>query len=157
LNLDLVMTQEGKMPETARFYDRETVTIMKLAFDEACAGLPPGRATQSARALVAECILKAAAAGERDPESAPMHCRASIERRDGCLAPPANSGPRRACQVRRDDVRLDADTGHASRDRAPDVVQHPWRRRFIRASMRFLTFENPSPTGASPIGAKNFG
>jgi hypothetical protein len=30
LNLDLVMTQEGKMPETARFYDRETITIMKL-------------------------------------------------------------------------------------------------------------------------------
>jgi hypothetical protein len=28
---------------------------------------------------------------------------------------------------------------------------------FIRASMRFLTFENPSPTGASPIGTEKFG
>jgi hypothetical protein len=74
------MTQEGKMPETARFYDRETVTIMKLAFDEACAGLPPGRATQSARALVAECILKAAAAGERDPENLCAHALRSINR-----------------------------------------------------------------------------
>jgi hypothetical protein len=61
------------MPETARFYDRETITIMKLAFDEACAALSPGRATQSARALVAECILKAAAAGERDPASLCAH------------------------------------------------------------------------------------
>jgi hypothetical protein len=55
------------MPETARFYDRETIAIVKLAFDERAPRPPPGRATQSARALVAECILKAAAAGERDP------------------------------------------------------------------------------------------
>ena len=80
MNLDLVMTQEDKMPETARFYDRETITIMKLAFDEACAALPPGRATQSARALVAECILEAAAAGERDPTNLCAHALRTIAR-----------------------------------------------------------------------------
>ena len=78
LNLDFVLTQEDKMPETPRFYDRETITIMKLAFDEACAALSPRRATQSARALVAECILKAAAAGERDPASLCAHALRSI-------------------------------------------------------------------------------
>jgi hypothetical protein len=51
-----------------------------LAFDEACAGLPPGRATQSARALVAECILKAAAEGERDPENLCAHALRTINR-----------------------------------------------------------------------------
>jgi hypothetical protein len=84
------------MPETARFYDRETITIMKLAFDEACAALPREGATQSARALLR--LLQQGSAIRRT--CAPTHCGASIERRDGCLAPRANSGPRRACQVR---------------------------------------------------------
>jgi hypothetical protein len=72
------MAQEAEMPETARFYDPETIAIMKLAFDEACAALPPGRA--SARAFVAECILDAAAAGERDPASLCAHALRSINR-----------------------------------------------------------------------------
>jgi hypothetical protein len=68
------------MPETVRFYEPETIAIMKLAFDEACAALPPERATQSARALVAECILDAAATGERDPENLCAHALRSINR-----------------------------------------------------------------------------
>jgi hypothetical protein len=67
------------MTETARFYEPKTIAIMKLAFDEACAALPPERATQSARALVAECILTAAA-GERDPENLCAHALTSINR-----------------------------------------------------------------------------
>jgi hypothetical protein len=59
------------MAETARFFDRQTIAIMKVAFDEACAALP--RAAAGERALVAECILEAAAAGERDPASLCAH------------------------------------------------------------------------------------
>jgi hypothetical protein len=68
------------MPETVRFYEPETIAIMKVAFDEACAALPPERATQSARALVAECILKDAAAGERDPANLCAHALRSMTR-----------------------------------------------------------------------------
>jgi hypothetical protein len=64
------MAQEAKMPETARFYEPETIAIMKVAFDEACAALPPERATQSARALVAE----------RDPANLCAHALRSITR-----------------------------------------------------------------------------
>jgi hypothetical protein len=74
------MAQEDKMPGTARFYEPETIAIMKIAFDEACAALPPGRATQSARALVADCILKDAAAGERDPANLCAHALRTITR-----------------------------------------------------------------------------
>jgi hypothetical protein len=37
------------MPETARFYDRETIAIVKLAFDEACAAPPRARHAKRAR------------------------------------------------------------------------------------------------------------
>jgi hypothetical protein len=74
------MAQETKMPETARFYEPETIAIMKVAFGEACAALPPERATQSARALVAEYIFKDAAAGERDPANLCAHALRSITR-----------------------------------------------------------------------------
>jgi hypothetical protein len=55
------------MPVTNVVCDPETLAISKAAFEEACAALPPTRATTSARAYLAECILKAAAAGERNP------------------------------------------------------------------------------------------
>ena len=70
------MAQEDKMPETARFYEPETIAIMKIAFDEACAALPPG----APRALLAECILEAAAAGERDPDNLCAQALRSINR-----------------------------------------------------------------------------
>ena len=70
------MAQEDKMPETARFYEPETIAIMKIAFDEACAALPPG----ASRALLAECILEAAAAGERDPDNLCAQALRSITR-----------------------------------------------------------------------------
>jgi hypothetical protein len=66
------------MPKTARFYDPETIAIMKRAFDEVCGVLP--RAAAGERALVAECILEAAAAGERDPTSLCAHALRSINR-----------------------------------------------------------------------------
>jgi hypothetical protein len=68
------------MPKTVRFYEPETIAIMKLAFDEACAALPPKRATQGARALVAECILEAAATGERDPVHLCAYALRSIDK-----------------------------------------------------------------------------
>jgi hypothetical protein len=55
------------VPEANTIYDPEFIALLKLAFEEACRMLPPGRDTQSTRALMAERILKAAATGERDP------------------------------------------------------------------------------------------
>jgi hypothetical protein len=55
------------VPETNTIYDPEFIALLKLAFEEACGVLPPGRDTQSTRALKAERILKVAATGERDP------------------------------------------------------------------------------------------
>jgi hypothetical protein len=80
LNSDLTMAPEAMMPETVRFYEPETIAIMKVAFDEACASLPLERATQSARTRVAECILKDAAAGERDPANLCAHALRSVTR-----------------------------------------------------------------------------
>jgi hypothetical protein len=74
------MAQEANMPETDCFYEPETIAIMEIAFDEACAALPPERRTQSARALVAGCILKDAAAGERDPANLCAHALRSMNR-----------------------------------------------------------------------------
>ncbi len=56
------------MPMTNGVHDPETLAIAKIAFSEACAALPPERDTQSVRTLLAECVLKAAAGGERDPD-----------------------------------------------------------------------------------------
>jgi len=71
------------MPETARFYDRETIAIVKLAFDEACAALPPG-VLRKARAPSLRNVfsrLQPQASAIRET-CAPMHCGPSIERRD---------------------------------------------------------------------------
>jgi hypothetical protein len=48
-------------------HNPEFIALARAVFDEVCATLPPARDTQSTRALLAECILKAAGAGERDP------------------------------------------------------------------------------------------
>ena len=45
----------------------EIIALLKQVFEAACAALPPERDTQSIRAHLAECILQAAATGERDP------------------------------------------------------------------------------------------
>jgi hypothetical protein len=55
------------VPEANTIHDPEVIAVVKLAFEEACRMLPPERDTQSTRASMAECILKAAATGERDP------------------------------------------------------------------------------------------
>jgi hypothetical protein len=57
----------------------EILAILKTTFHEVCSALPPEHVTQSMRALVAECILKAAASGERDPVSLRAHALRSIE------------------------------------------------------------------------------
>jgi hypothetical protein len=49
-----------------RFYDAETISILKSAFDETCAAVPAERLTQAMRACIAERILKIAGTGERD-------------------------------------------------------------------------------------------
>jgi hypothetical protein len=49
-----------------QFYDAETISVMKSAFDETCASVPAERLTQAMRALIAERILKIAGSGERD-------------------------------------------------------------------------------------------
>jgi hypothetical protein len=67
------------MPETNTIYDPEFIALLKLAFEEACGMLPPGRDTQSTRALMAECILKVAATGERDPVRLRAEAFRSIE------------------------------------------------------------------------------
>jgi hypothetical protein len=48
------------------FYDAETISVMKSAFEETCAAVPAERLTQAMRALIAERILKIAGSGERD-------------------------------------------------------------------------------------------
>jgi hypothetical protein len=49
------------------FYDADTISILKSAFDEACAAVSAERLTQALRASIAEQILKIAKTGERDP------------------------------------------------------------------------------------------
>jgi hypothetical protein len=48
------------------FYDAETISVLKSAFDETCAAVPAERLTQAMRALIPERILKIAGTGERD-------------------------------------------------------------------------------------------
>jgi hypothetical protein len=48
------------------FYDAETISMLKSAFDETCAAVPADRLTQAMRASIAEHILKIARTGERD-------------------------------------------------------------------------------------------
>jgi hypothetical protein len=49
-----------------QYFDAETISIMKSAFDETCAAVPEGHLTQSMRLSIAERILKLAGTGERD-------------------------------------------------------------------------------------------
>jgi len=68
------------MPVTKdHLYGSETLAISKLAFEEACAALPPKLDSQSTRTFLAERILKAAADGERDPMRLKDHALAMIQ------------------------------------------------------------------------------
>jgi hypothetical protein len=67
------------MPETHTIHNPEFVALAKSVFDEVCAMLPPGRGTQSVRAHLAECILKAAGAGERNPARLCAHALRSLD------------------------------------------------------------------------------
>ena len=44
-------------------FDSELIALMRRVLDEVAAGLPPELASSSAKAYLAECILKAAAEG----------------------------------------------------------------------------------------------
>jgi hypothetical protein len=67
------------MPETDTIHNPDFIALAQSVFDEVCAMLPPGRDTQSARARLAECILKAAGAGERDPARLYAHALRSLD------------------------------------------------------------------------------
>lgn len=56
------------MPLSNGVYDPETLKIAKIAFNNACAALPPERDSQHMRGLLAQCVLTVAGRGERDPE-----------------------------------------------------------------------------------------
>jgi hypothetical protein len=49
-----------------QYFDAETISVMKSAFDETCAAVPEGYLTQGMRLSIAERILKLAGTGERD-------------------------------------------------------------------------------------------
>jgi hypothetical protein len=49
-------------------FDRATVTLLTETVEYAWACLPPERRATTSKTLLAERILKSAAAGERDPE-----------------------------------------------------------------------------------------
>jgi hypothetical protein len=68
------------MAVTNDVHDQQTLAIAKAAFEEACARLPPDRDTQTVRGFLAECILKAAAAGEKEPERLSAHGLSMVER-----------------------------------------------------------------------------
>jgi hypothetical protein len=63
-------------PSKSAFFDAATITFLRGALDDAWAHLPPG-STAVSRSLLAERILKAAKAGERDP--AKLRARAITE------------------------------------------------------------------------------
>jgi|HubBroStandDraft_6_1064221.scaffolds.fasta_scaffold2500971_1 hypothetical protein len=67
------------MPETNTIHNPDFIALAKSVFDEVCAMLPPGRDTQSIRAHLAECILKAAGAGERNPARLCAHALRSLD------------------------------------------------------------------------------
>ena len=58
------------MPDTKQpvNFDRATVALLREALDDAWARLRPEQRATMAKTLLGERILKAAAAGERDPE-----------------------------------------------------------------------------------------
>jgi hypothetical protein len=49
-----------------QYFDAETISAMKSAFDETCAAVPQEHLTQGMRLSIAERILKLAGTGERD-------------------------------------------------------------------------------------------
>ena len=51
---------------TARYFDLETVTLMKEALDDAWGSLPPELRATTLKTTLAVRILKSAAEGERD-------------------------------------------------------------------------------------------
>jgi hypothetical protein len=62
----VVTPLDAHMHEKRNFrFDPETIALMKKAFEDACARIPPRRPV--ARSILAERILQAAANGERDP------------------------------------------------------------------------------------------
>jgi hypothetical protein len=67
------------MPETNTIHNSEFVALAKSVFDEVCTALPPERDTQNIRARLAECILKAAGAGERNPARLCAHALRSLD------------------------------------------------------------------------------
>jgi hypothetical protein len=69
----------AKMQYSNTIHNPEFIAFARAVFDEVCAALPPERNTQSTRALLAECILKAADAGERDPARLRAHALRSID------------------------------------------------------------------------------
>ena len=50
------------------YFDLDTVLLLRETLDDAWACLPPQQRAATSKTLLAERILKAAAAGERDPE-----------------------------------------------------------------------------------------
>lgn len=48
-------------------FDPETIELLRGVLDEAWASLRPAEQAHSSKSLLAECILKLAATGERDP------------------------------------------------------------------------------------------
>jgi hypothetical protein len=50
------------------YFDLKTVSLLREVLDDAWACLPPEQRATTSRTILAERILKAAAAGERDPE-----------------------------------------------------------------------------------------
>jgi hypothetical protein len=60
------MKSKNKMKNKNAFFDAATVSLLRGVLDDAWAQLPPGQ-TAVSQSLLAERILKAAKAGERDP------------------------------------------------------------------------------------------
>ena len=70
------------MKNESAFFDAATIALLRGVLDDAWAHLPPGQMAVS-QSLLAERILKAARAGERDP--AKLRARAITEgSRPGC-------------------------------------------------------------------------
>jgi hypothetical protein len=59
---------------TGMYFDRETVALLRTVLDRAWTSLPPSEQARTSRSVLAERLLKAAAHGERDPDS--LHARA---------------------------------------------------------------------------------
>jgi hypothetical protein len=51
----------------AAYFDRETVSLLRVTLDDAWACLPPKQRATTSQSILAERILKLAAEGERNP------------------------------------------------------------------------------------------